>query len=88
MKMLYTVLLIAAVVVAAYVLIKILAAPIKKIFKLLINAMCGFALLFLANFVGGFFDFSIPVNILTCIIAGAFGIPGVIFLVVVVMFFL
>jgi len=88
MKMLYTVLLIAAVVVAAYVLVKILAAPIKKIFKLLINAVCGFALLFLANFVGGFFDFSIPVNILTCIIAGAFGIPGVIFLVVVVMFFL
>ena len=88
MEMLYTVLLIAAVVVAAYVLIKILAAPIKKIFKLLINAVCGFALLFLANFVGGIFDFSIPVNILTCIIAGAFGIPGVIFLVVVVMFFL
>lgn len=88
MEMLYTVMLIAAVVVAAYVLIKILAAPIKKIFKLLINAVCGFALLFLANFVGGFFDFSIPVNILTCIIAGAFGIPGVIFLVVVVMFFL
>ena len=76
MEMLYTVLLIAAVVVAAYVLIKILAAPIKKIFKLLINAVCGF------------FDFSIPVNILTCIIAGAFGIPGVIFLVVVVIFFL
>ncbi len=88
MEMLYTVLLIAAVLVAAYVLIKILAAPIKKIFKLLINAVCGFALLFLANFVGGFFDFSIPVNLLTCIIAGAFGIPGVIFLVVVVMFFL
>ena len=86
MEMLYTVLLIAAVVVAAYVLIKILAAPIKKIFKLLINAVCGFALLFLANFVGGFFDFSIPVNILTCIIAGAFGIPGVIFLVVAVYF--
>ena len=88
MEMLYTVLLIAAVVVAAYVLIKILAAPIKKIFKLLINAVCGFALLFAANLIGGFFDFQIPVNILTCIIAGAFGIPGVIFLVVVVMFFL
>ena len=86
MEMLYTVLLIAAVVVAAYVLIKILAAPIKKIFKLLINAVCGFALLFAANFIGGFFDFQIPVNILTCIIAGAFGIPGVIFLVVAVYF--
>ena len=88
MEMLYTILLGAAIVVAIYVLIKILAAPIKKIFKLLINAVCGFALLFLANFAGGFFNFAIPVNILTCIIAGAFGIPGVIFLVVVVIFFL
>ena len=84
MEMLYTILLAAAVVVALYVLVKILAAPIKKIFKLLINAVCGFALLFAANFIGGFFDFQIPVNILTCIIAGAFGIPGVIFLVVAV----
>ena len=76
----------AAVVVALYVLVRILAAPIRKIFKLLINAVCGFALLFAANFIGGFFDFQIPVNILTCVIAGAFGIPGVIFLVVAVYF--
>ncbi len=76
----------AAVVVALYVLVRILASPIRKIFKLLINAVCGFALLFAANFIGGFFDFQIPVNILTCVIAGAFGIPGVIFLVVAVYF--
>ena len=86
MEMLYTILLGAAVLVAIYVLIKILAAPIKKIFKLLLNAVCGFVLLFIANFIGGFFNFAIPVNILTCIIAGAFGIPGVIFLGVVVLF--
>ena len=86
MEMLYTLLLAAAVVVAIYVLIKILAAPIKKIFKLLINAVCGLVLLFIANFIGGFFNFAIPVNLLTCIIAGAFGIPGVIFLGVVVLF--
>ena len=87
MEMLYTILLAAAVIVAIYVLIKIIASPIKKIFKLLINAVCGLVLLFIANFVGGFFNFTIPVNILTCIIAGAFGIPGVIFLGVVVLFF-
>ena len=87
MEMLYTILLGAAVLVAIYVLIKILAAPIKTIFKLLLNAVCGFVLLFIANFIGGFFNFAIPVNILTCIIAGAFGIPGVIFLGVVVLFF-
>ena len=86
MDMLSTILLGAGIIVAVYVLIRILAAPIKKIFKLLINAVCGFALLFVANFIGGFFDFSIPINIITCIVAGAFGIPGVIFLVVVVYF--
>ena len=84
--MLYTILLGAAVIVAIYVLIKIIASPIKKIFKLLLNAVCGLVLLFIANFIGGFFNFAIPVNILTCIIAGAFGIPGVIFLGVVVLF--
>lgn len=86
METLYTILLGAAVLVAIYVLIKIIAAPIKKIFKLLINAVLGFVLLFLANFVGGFFNFQIPVNLISCIVAGAFGIPGVIFLVVVVLF--
>ena len=86
METLYTLLLIGAVIVAGYVLIKIIAAPIKKIFKLLINAVLGFVLLFLANFVGGFFNFQIPVNLISCIVAGAFGIPGVIFLVVIVLF--
>ena len=87
MEIIYTALLIIAVVIAAWVLIKILAAPIKWIFKLLINAVVGFLLLFLANFIGGFFDFSIPVNLLSCLVAGIFGIPGVIFLVVVVLLF-
>ena len=72
--------------VAVYNHYKRIAAPIKKIFKLLLNAVCGLVLLFIANFIGGFFNFAIPVNLLTCIIAGAFGIPGVIFLGVVVLF--
>ena len=87
MDVITNILLLAGVVVALYVLIKILAAPIKLIFKLLINAVLGFLLLFLANFVGGFFDFSIPVNLVTCLISGVFGIPGVIFLVIVMLFF-
>ena len=87
MDVITNILLLAGVIVALYVLIKILAAPIKLIFKLLINAVLGFLLLFLANFVGGFFDFSIPVNLVTCLISGVFGIPGVIFLVIVMLFF-
>ena len=87
MDVITNILLLAGVIVALYVLIKILAAPIKLIFKLLLNALLGFLLLFLANFVGGFFDFSIPVNLVTCLISGVFGIPGVIFLVIVMIFF-
>jgi inhibitor of the pro-sigma K processing machinery len=87
MEIIYTVALVAAVAVALYVLFKILAAPIKWVFKLLINAVIGFVLLFLANIVGGFFNFEIPVNLLTCVISGVFGVPGVIFLVVVLIFF-
>ena len=86
MEILYTLLMLAAVGVALWVLVKLLATPIKWIFKLLINGICGFALLFAANFVGGFFDFAIPVNLITCLVAGAFGVPGVIFLVVVILF--
>ena len=87
MDVITNILLLAGVIVALYVLIKILAAPIKLIFKLLLNTVLGFLLLFLANFVGGFFDFSIPVNLVTCLISGVFGIPGVIFLVIVMLFF-
>ena len=87
MEIIYTVALVAAVAVALYVLFKILAAPIKWVFKLLINAVVGFVLLFLANFVGGFFNFEIPVNLLTCVISGVFGVPGVSCLVVVLIFF-
>ena len=87
MDVITNILLIAGIVVALYVLIKILAAPIKLIFKLLLNTALGFLLLFLANFVGGFFNFYIPVNLLTCLISGVFGIPGVIFLVIVILFF-
>ena len=86
MEILYTLLMLAAVGVALWVLVKLLATPIKWVFKLLINGICGFALLFAANFVGGFFDFAIPVNLITCLVAGAFGVPGVIFLVVVILF--
>ena len=87
MDIITTGILIVGVLVALYVLIRIIAAPIKWIFKLLLNALTGFLLLFLANFISGFFDFSIPVNLVTCLVSGVFGIPGVIFLVVVTFIF-
>ena len=72
----------AALVISAVVVLKILAAPLKLIVKILLNALTGFLLLILANLISGFFDFSLPINLLNCLISGVFGIPGVILLVV------
>ena len=70
------------------VLFKIAAAPIKLIFKLLLNALSGFVLLILANLVSGFFDFSISINLINCLITGIFGIPGVAFLILLKLIFM
>ena len=86
MDILQTILLGAGVIVAIYVVLRMLAVPLKMVFKLVINAVIGYMMLFVANLVGGFFDFSIPIDLLTCLIAGVFGVPGVIFLVVVLIF--
>ena len=68
--------LIIAAVLSAVVVFKIAAAPVKLVFKFLLNAVSGFMLLILANLVSGFFDFSIPINLLSCMVSGVFGIPG------------
>ena len=52
METLSGILLIAALVVGAVLILKILTKPIRLIVKLLINAAFGFVLLFLVNFFG------------------------------------
>lgn len=70
-------------ILAIYVLIRVLAAPIKGIIKFLLHAGLGLAILVAVNFVGGFFNFGIPVTWLTALVAGLGGIPGVILLVLI-----
>jgi len=76
----YIVLIFSAI--AMLVVAKLLAWPIKKIFKLAINCIIGIIIVFLVNNFGESFGISIPFNIVTSIIAGVFGIPGVIFLII------
>ena len=72
-----------AAIMSAIVVFKIAAAPIKLIFKLMLNAISGFLLLLIANLISGFFDFSIPINLLSCMVSGVFGIPGVALLILI-----
>ena len=54
--------IVCCIVLGIWLIIKIFAAPIKGILKLLLHAVVGLLILIAVNFVGGFFDFSIPLN--------------------------
>ena len=83
METISVLLMLAAAVLSVVILIKILAAPVKLVFKLLLNAVCGFLLLIVVNIVSGFFDFSVEINLVNTLIAGCFGIPGTLLLILV-----
>jgi inhibitor of the pro-sigma K processing machinery len=65
-----------------FIVVKILSWPLKVFLKLLINGVFGVILLLIINFIGSYFGFNIGINPVTALIAGFFGIPGVIFLTV------
>ena len=77
METLNVILTAALGVLVIYVLLKLITAPFRLIFKLLLNALIGLALLFAANLVGGVFGFSLEFTAVNALIAGIFGIPGV-----------
>ena len=60
-----------------FLIIKLLKWPLK----ILINGILGIILLYIANIVGSYIGFVLPINAISAIIAGFLGIPGIIFLV-------
>ena len=81
METLSTLLMLAAAVVLLVLLVKVLSAPIRLIFKLAVNAALGFLILFVVNFFGDFVGIGVTVNLFTALIAGVLGVPGVVLLV-------
>lgn len=73
--------------VALFIIVKIFSWPLKLLIKLAINGLLGVLLLTLLNYFGQDFGIFIGINAVTALIAGFFGIPGVIFLVVFKLFF-
>lgn len=65
-------------IVILYVVLRLFKLPLK----LLINGIFGVILLYIVNFLGADFGINIGINILTALIAGTLGIPGVIALVI------
>ena len=64
-------------IIALIIIVKVLAWPIKKIIKLVINVAIGVGLLFLFNSFGSaWLGIVIPINWITALIVGLLGIPG------------
>lgn len=61
-----------------FLIIKLLKWPLK----ILINGVIGIVLLYLTNYIGSYFDFTLAINPITAIIAGFLGIPGIIFMII------
>lgn len=62
---------------------RILVKPLRFLVKILFNSLVGLLLLVAFNFIGGLMDFTIPVNIVTVLLAGFLGLPGLILLIIV-----
>lgn len=69
-------------VIIFIVLAKLFVWPLKMLLKLIINGALGVVILLVVNYFGTmYFNFYIGINAITALIAGFFGIPGVIFLI-------
>lgn len=54
----------------------------RKLLGIIINAIIGLAILWLINLTGLIY---LPINIVTCLLVGIFGVPGVILLIILVL---
>ncbi|MDO5649164.1 MAG: pro-sigmaK processing inhibitor BofA family protein [Gallicola sp.] len=65
-----------------WLLAKIFSISFKILLKLVFNALGGAVILLLFNLVGGLLGVGIHITFINALIAGIFGIPGVIFLLI------
>ena len=68
-------LIILGIILVLFVVLKLFKVSLKIIWTLLVNALVGGAVLYLLNLIPGV---SMPINWLTTLCTGLFGIPAVI----------
>lgn len=65
-------------IIMLFIFAKLLLVPLKIVWKLVVNALIGGITLIIINFIGGFFGFRIDINIITALVTGILGAPGVV----------
>ncbi|WP_241421919.1 pro-sigmaK processing inhibitor BofA family protein [Candidatus Contubernalis alkaliaceticus] len=66
-----------------YLVARLLLVPFKLIVKLVLNALIGGVLLVFFNLIGSPLGFSVGINIITALVVGFLGIPGLILLIII-----
>lgn len=74
---------VTALLFVVFFIFYFLAKPLKWLFKIVYNSLFGLLLLWVLNTAGQLVDFHVPINVLTILIVGFLGIPG---LIVVILF--
>lgn len=82
-----SIIILAAAAVFVFLFIKLLTKPIKGLLKFALHAALGYVLLFIVNFFGSTVGIGLDTNLLNAAIIGFFGVPGVIVLVLLKLFF-
>lgn len=75
-----------ACIIGIFIIGKIFIVPIKVIMKLILNTILGAILLYIINIIGASFNFHIGINLITTLVTGILGIPGVILLILLQIF--
>ena len=70
-----------------FVVGKIFFKPIKFILKLILNSALGGMLIFIINLIGGAWGFHIGLNAVTAVAVGLLGIPAVVLILILQIFF-
>lgn len=65
-----------------FVILKILSISLPIIIKLVWNGIIGLITLVIFNLIGGIFGLTLELTFLNTIVAGIFGIPGIILLLI------
>ena len=68
-------------VLIAVLVFKLLFSQMKLIWKIAVNSLSGFICLWLLNLASGITGIVFEINLITCLLVGFLGIPGIILLV-------
>ncbi len=82
MELLTAMVILVATLFAIFFIVYLVVKPFRWVLKIVFNSLLGVIFLWVINIIGQGLGFHIPINLLTILIVGLLGIPGLIVLIV------